>query len=165
MAISKTATEVLLIAPHGGGEWLEVTPGERLMIRTSAAETNGAYTMMEIFAEPGNGVPMHIHQNEDEHFIVLEGTLHMAIGDKAVNVGAGRAMTVSRGVPHAWSNVSEAEVRMLVLFSPGHVEGMFREVARRKSDDVADILEKFGCLIVGPPLSEGLATFYSPRSR
>src|ERR1700740_966381 len=95
--------------------------GERSMIRTSAVETIGAYTMIEIFAEAGNGVPMHIHKNEDEHFIVLEGTLHIAVGDKAVNVAAGRAVTVSRGVPHAWSNLSQPEVRMLVLFSPGHV--------------------------------------------
>jgi mannose-6-phosphate isomerase-like protein (cupin superfamily) len=165
MATSITSTEVIPIGLHSSDEWMEVTPGERLMIRTSAAETNGAYAMFEIFAEAGNGVPMHIHKNEDEHFIVLEGTLHMAVGDKAVNVGAGRAVTVSRGVPHAWSNVSDTEVRMLVLFSPGYVEGMFREIALRQNDDIAAILEKFGCLIVGPPLSEGLNTIHSPRSR
>jgi quercetin dioxygenase-like cupin family protein len=165
MATSKTSTEVLPIGHHSSDEWLEVTPGERFMIRTSAVETNGVYTMIEIFAEPGNGVPMHIHQNEDEHFIVLEGTLHIAVGDKAVNVAAGRAVTVSRGVPHAWSNVSDTEVRMLVLFSPGQIEGMFREIAVRKNDDIAAILDKFGCLIVGPPPSEGLNTFHSPRSR
>jgi mannose-6-phosphate isomerase-like protein (cupin superfamily) len=161
----QTPTEVLPIGHHSSDKWSEVTPGERFMIRTSAAETDGAYAVIEIFAQPGNGVPMHIHKNEDEHFIVLEGTLHMAVGDKAVNVGAGRAVTVSRGVPHAWSNVSDTEVRMLVLFSPGHAEGIFREIAARKHDDVAAILEKFGCFIVGPPPSEGLATFNSPRSR
>jgi mannose-6-phosphate isomerase-like protein (cupin superfamily) len=164
MLISKTSTKALSIAQQSSDEWLEVTPGERFMIRTSAAETNGAYTMIEVFAEPGNGVPMHVHKNEDEHFIVLEGTLHMVVGDKRVNVSAGRAMTVSKGVPHAWSNASDAEVRMLVLFSPGYVEGMFREIALRQNDDVAAILDKFGCLIVGPPPSEGLNTFYSPRA-
>ncbi len=80
----------------------------------------------------------------------------MVVGDKRVNVSAGRAVTVSRGVPHAWSNVSDDEVRMLVVFSPGYVEGMFREIALRAVYDVAAILEKFGCLIVGPPPSEGL---------
>jgi len=38
--------------------------------------------MLELIADPRNGVPMHIHQNEDEHFIVLEGSLHIANGDK-----------------------------------------------------------------------------------
>jgi mannose-6-phosphate isomerase-like protein (cupin superfamily) len=170
MATSQTSTEVqnstevLPIGHHSSDEWLEVTPGERFMIRTSAVETDGAYAVIEVFAQPGNGVPMHIHKNEDEHFVVLEGTLHMAVGDKALNVGAGRAVTVSRGVPHAWSNVSDAEVRMMVIFSPGHLEGMFREIAARKNDEIAAILDKFGCLIVGPPPSEGINTFYSPRS-
>jgi quercetin dioxygenase-like cupin family protein len=161
MATSQTSTEVLSIGHHSSDEWSEVTRGERLMIRTSAVQTNGAYTMIEIFAEPGNGVPMHIHKSEDEHFLVLEGTLHIVIGDKRVNVSAGRAVTVRSGVPHAWCNVSDADVRMLVLFSPGHVEGMFREVAL---DDIAAILDKFGCLVVGPPPSEGLKTFDSPRA-
>jgi quercetin dioxygenase-like cupin family protein len=164
MATSQTSIEAPAIGHHSSDQWSEVTPGERFMIRISAALTNGVYTMIEISAEPGNGVPMHIHKNEDEHFIVLEGTLRLVIGDKRVNVSAGRAATISRGVPRAWSNLSDAEVRMLVLFSPGHVEGMFREIAPRQNDDIAAILDKFGCLIVGPP-SEGRNTFHSPRAR
>ncbi len=66
MLISKTSTEALSIAQQSSDEWLEVMLGERFMIRTSAAETNGAYTMIEVFAEPGNGVPMHVHKNEDD---------------------------------------------------------------------------------------------------
>jgi mannose-6-phosphate isomerase-like protein (cupin superfamily) len=164
MATSKTSTEVLPIGHQGADEWSQITPGERFIIRTSAVETNGAYTMLEVLADSGNGVPMHIHENEDEHFIVLEGTLRIVCADKAVNATAGRAVTVSKGVPHAWSNVSDTEVRMLVLFSPGHIEGLFREVAVRQSDDITAILDKFGCLIVGPPSSEGVHSINSPRS-
>jgi mannose-6-phosphate isomerase-like protein (cupin superfamily) len=164
MATSKTSTEVLAIDRRGNDEWSEITPGERFIIRTSAVQTRGAYTMLEVLADPGNGVPLHIHTNEDEHFIVLEGTAHIVCGDKAVNVAAGRAVTVSRGVPHAWSNLSDTEVRMLVLFSPGRIEGLFREIAARQSDDIAAILDKFGCLIVGPPSSEGIHSINSPRA-
>lgn len=60
--------------------WLQTTPGERFKIRIRAEETQAAYTMLEMVADPRNGVPMHIHKNEDEHFIVLEGTLHIANG-------------------------------------------------------------------------------------
>jgi hypothetical protein len=56
-------------------------------------------------------------------------------------------------------------VRMLVIFSPGHIEGLFREVAARKSDDdIAAITDKFGCLIVGPPLLKDINTINLPRS-
>ena len=57
--------------------------------------------MLEVVADPRNGVPMHIHANEDEHFIVLEGTLRFANGDTTLDAHAGTAITVSKGVPHA----------------------------------------------------------------
>jgi hypothetical protein len=56
---------------------------------------------------------------------------------------------------------------MPVIFSPGHIEELFREVAARKSnnnDDIAALAERFGCLIVGPPLREDIYTIGSPRS-
>jgi len=165
MASSKQSTEVLSINHQDKGEWLETTPGERFKIRTSVEETKGIYTMLEIVADPRNGVPMHIHKNEDEHFLVLEGTLHIVVGDATLDVPAGTAVTVSKGDPHAWCNLTEMPVRMLVIFSPGHIEGLFREVAARKSDDdIAAIADKFGCLIVGPPLLDDINAINWPRS-
>jgi hypothetical protein len=43
-------------------------------------------------------------------------------------------------------------------------EGLFSEVAARQSNDIAAILEKFGCLVVGPTLLEGLHSINSPRT-
>src|SRR5713226_7178333 len=125
MASSKKSTEVLSINHQDNGEWLETTPGERFTIRTSAKETKGVYTMLEVVADPRNGVPIHIHKNEDEHFLVLEGTLHIVVGDATLDVPAGTAVTVSKGDPHAWCNLTEMPVRMLVIFSPGHIEELF----------------------------------------
>ena len=166
MAASKKSTEVSTYH-QDNGEWLETTPGERFTIRTSAKETKGIYTMLEVVADPRNGVPIHIHKNEDEHFLVLEGTLHIVIGDITLDVRAGTAVTVSKGKPHAWCNLTEIPVRMLVIFSPGHIEGLFKEVAARKSnnnDDIAALADRFGCLIVGPPLREDIYTIGSPRA-
>jgi quercetin dioxygenase-like cupin family protein len=118
MKASKKSTQVQPIGDQGDDGWQEITPGERCRIRTSVAETKGVYTMIEVVAETRNGVPMHIHQNEDEHFIVLEGTLHIVNGDETLDAPAGTAITVSKGVPHAWCNLSDAPVRMLVIFSP-----------------------------------------------
>src|ERR1700738_969034 len=131
---------------RSNGEWLETTPGERFTIRTSAKETKGVYTMLEVVADPRNGVPIHIHKNEDKHFLVLEGMLHIVVGDAALDVPAGTAVTVSQGDPHAWCNLTEMPVRMLVIFSPGHIEELFREVAARKNnDDIAALADRFGC--------------------
>jgi mannose-6-phosphate isomerase-like protein (cupin superfamily) len=160
MTASKLSTEVL---PSDNGEWLQITPGERFKIRTSVEETNGAFAMLEMVANPQNGVPMHIHKNEVEHFIVLEGTLRIAIGERTLDAPAGTAVTVRKGVPHAWCNLSDTPLRMLLVFSPGHIEQLFREVAARQSDDITAILDKFGCLIVGPALLESVHSINSPR--
>lgn len=163
MTTSKRPTEALPNGHQGDGEWLQITPGERFKIRTSVEETEGAFAMLELVADPRNGAPMHVHKNEDEHFIVLEGTLYIAHGDKTLDAPAGTAVTVRKGVPHAWCNLSETPLRMLLVFSPGHIERLFREVAARENDDIAAILDKFGCLIVGPALFEGVYSISSPR--
>ena len=112
-------------------EWSEVIRGERYIIRTSSAETNGVYSMLEVVADPRNGVPMHVHDNADEHFIILEGKAFIANGDRRAEVAAGSSITITRGVPHAWCNASEdAPVRMRVIFSPGGLEELFRKHAK-----------------------------------
>jgi mannose-6-phosphate isomerase-like protein (cupin superfamily) len=52
--------------------------------------------MLELVADPQNGAPMHVHKNEDEHFVLLEGTLHIANGDKTFDAPAGTAVTSER---------------------------------------------------------------------
>jgi quercetin dioxygenase-like cupin family protein len=88
-------------------EWLQVTPGERFTIRTSTRHTNGAYAVFEFVADPGNGVHMHVHDNEEEHIIILDGTALVANGNHTFDATVGTSFTVSRGIPHAWCNVSD----------------------------------------------------------
>ena len=88
--------------------------------------------------------------------------LRIANDDRTSEVGAGAAVTVNKGVPHAWCNLSEVPLRLLVVFSPGNVEGLFRKVAERQSDDIAAILQRFGCRVVGPALLENIHRFNSP---
>jgi mannose-6-phosphate isomerase-like protein (cupin superfamily) len=162
MKALKTSAEVF---DHQGSDgWLQVTPGERFRIRTSAKETKGIYTTLELIADSRNGVPMHIHQNEDEHFIVLEGSLHIANGDKRFDAPAGTTVTIKKGVPHAWCNLMDTPLRLLVVFSPGNIEDLFRATAARESDDIAALAAKYGTLLVGPPLLEEIHSITSPRT-
>ena len=152
-------------APRANNQWLEVTPGERFNFRVSSEDTAGAYVMFEVVADPRNGVPMHIHKNEDEHFLILEGTLRLANGDELVDAPAGTAVTVKRGVPHAWANMTNTPVRYLIVFSPGRIEEMFRQNIAAKDDPAAAAAtaDRFGTVVIGPPIAEGLYTFASPR--
>lgn len=129
-----TLAEATPSAPPANGQWLEATPGERFNFRVSSEDTAGVYMMFEVVADPRNGVPVHIHKNEEEHFLIVEGTLRVANGDELVDVPAGTAVTIKRGVPHAWANMTNTLVRFLVVFSPGHIEEMFRQNIAAKDD-------------------------------
>ena len=57
----------------------------------------------------------HFHQNEDELFLVLEGTLRLEFRDGEVTLGPGEMCIVPRGVEHR--PVAEEEVHLL-MFEP-----------------------------------------------
>ena len=163
MAISKTA-EVRAVCDPDNGECLQVTPGERFKIRIASSQTMGSYAVIEIVADPHNGVPLHIHSREEEHFIVLEGTLDIAAGDRRWDAPAGTSVTVKRGVPHAWCNPSEMPLHMLVVFSPGRIDGLFKAVAGVDDvDKITAIAARYGTQLIGPPLQETARSIYSPR--
>jgi mannose-6-phosphate isomerase-like protein (cupin superfamily) len=163
MTISKTA-EVHAARDHDDGEWLQITPGERFKIRIASSQTMGAYSVIEVVADPHNGVPLHIHDREEEHFIVLEGTLDIAVGERRWDAPAGTSITVNRGVPHAWCNPSDTPLHMLGIFSPGQIDGLFRAAAGVGDvDKVAAIAARYGTRLIGPPLQGARHTIYSPK--
>jgi mannose-6-phosphate isomerase-like protein (cupin superfamily) len=153
LATLKIESQAQSINHHSKGEWLQTRPGERCLIRISAADTNGAYSVVEIVSDAGDGTPMHLHQKEDEHFIVLEGTARIASGDRFFDAPAGTAVTLSKGVPHAWCNLSNSPLRMVVIASPGGVEEILRLIAQGGDIDIVALAEKFGVRNVGPMLA------------
>src|SRR5206468_7195479 len=55
----------------------------------------------------------HDHQDTDETFIVLEGSLRIDFRDGAVEVAAGEMFVVPKGVPH--KPYAEDEVKLLLI--------------------------------------------------
>lgn len=133
-------------------EWLQRLPGERVAIRVASDITHGSYTMLEVEAGPRSGPPLHVHQNEDEHFIVLEGIVRIVCGERSEDVPAGMTLTVPKGVPHAWANLSDAPARMLAIFSPGGIEGFFRQLPAVDRNGIEIVATAYGCRMVGAPL-------------
>src|SRR5258708_19314136 len=68
---------VALAALRTGRIWRHLgilLPVKRIAVRLSSTDTNGAYAIVESVAAPGCSPPMHLHRNEEEHFVVLAGT-------------------------------------------------------------------------------------------
>jgi len=125
-------------------EWLETRPGELCAIRVDAMETDGVYS------NPGDGTPLHTHQNEDEHIIVLEGTARIACGDKVFDAEAGKVVTLPRKIPHAWGNRSNARLRIAVLAFPGGCEEALRVIARGEAVGLPTKAARLGISSIGP---------------
>jgi quercetin dioxygenase-like cupin family protein len=137
----------------GSDEWLQSRAGESFCIRIPATLTDKAYSVTEILANPGNSTPLHRHENEDEHFLILEGTVRFLYGEESFEHSTGHFFSAKRGIPHAWGNATDSPARMLITLTPGGCEDALRQIAL--AGDGANVLEiaaQFGVSILGPPL-------------
>lgn len=57
----------------------------------------------------------HSHDDEDELFQVVKGTLYMKFRDKTVKVAAGELIVVPKGVEHCPSTKDNEEVHVLLF--------------------------------------------------
>lgn len=148
--MSHSVSSIFLPDRNEQASWLQTRPGERCLIRVPAADTNGAYSFVEIISAPGDGTPLHMHQNEDEHLIVLEGVARVALGERVFDAEAGSLVTLPKNVPHAWANRSTALLRIAVIAYPGGVEEVLRAIACDKDVDVPALARNFGVIPIGP---------------
>jgi mannose-6-phosphate isomerase-like protein (cupin superfamily) len=61
--------------------------------------------------------PLHLHNNDDEAWYVVEGKLCVKVGDHTVEAGAGAAVLVPKGTPHTYWNPDPAPVRYLLIMT------------------------------------------------
>ena len=112
--------------PAHGGERLSFR-GMEFAIRATGESTAGAFCMIEEI-NPVE-VPLHIHTNADEYFLVLEGEHVFTVGDTEISAGPGDLVVGPRGVPHAQHRVVPRVGRILSIFSPAGMEQYFRDIA------------------------------------
>lgn len=101
--------------------------GGLLTVHADSADTNGQFGLIEISGGPGGEPPLHIHENEDEMFYVVEGRLKAFCGDQVRTLEAGDSVFLPRHVPHTFKVLSK-QVRFLVYVTPAGFEEYFREL-------------------------------------
>jgi mannose-6-phosphate isomerase-like protein (cupin superfamily) len=145
-------SDVLSAYEEDGVTWYDAAPGERMAVRVSSLDTNGAYAVIESIAAAGCGVSLHFHQNEEEHFVILAGTYRFVCEDKMFDAPAGTSVTVPKGARHAWRQVSNAPGRALVVFTPGGCEQILQDMVGAPRNTIEELAARYGCFIVGPPI-------------
>ena len=107
--------------------------GVTMDVLATAEETGGALTAI-VELPPLLDTPVHIHANEDELFIAIEGEHVITLGEEEITIGPGEAVFAPRGIPHSQRRVVEGEGRIMFVCTPGGLEGFFRELARAEAE-------------------------------
>ncbi len=89
-------------------------------------ESGGSYSTMEILVAPDKGAGLHVHENEEEQFYILEGQLTYWVGDKTFQVSAGDFVHIPRGMTHGFMN-GNTPAKLLATFSPAGPEKVFKD--------------------------------------
>jgi quercetin dioxygenase-like cupin family protein len=119
--------------PRVSGEKI-VVRGGWLSFLAVGAQTGGAYALIETANDPFTGVPLHVHEREDETWFVLEGKYTFRVGGKTFLAHSGDYVFGARNMPHSYANQTGAVARALIMVTPAGFEGFWRESARLAKD-------------------------------
>jgi quercetin dioxygenase-like cupin family protein len=87
--------------------------GMELFWKVTSEMSRGKLLMFEHLSGPGTGVPLHVHNADEEIIHVLSGRVLAQIGDTKVELGAGDIANLPRGVQHAWRVIGDEPARLM----------------------------------------------------
>jgi quercetin dioxygenase-like cupin family protein len=103
--------------------------GERITLKVTGEDTEGASAAVEISTPPQVGPPLCVHQREDVLLYVLEGMFEVRVGGRMIPAPPGTCVFLPREIPHSYTNVGYRTGRLLVTMTPAGFEGFFEELA------------------------------------
>ena len=82
-------------------------------------EQSPRFNLSIITMAPGReGPALHVHDDEDDAFFVLEGEIVFGLGDEEISAEPGTFVLVPPGVPHTFANRTDAPARILNIHAP-----------------------------------------------
>lgn len=135
-------------------EWL----GVRYRTILSASETAGALSIVDSLSPAGSGPPRHVHEREDETFVLMSGSCEFWLNGLTFVRNAGETAFMPRGSEHTFRVLGDAPCRHFLVLSPGGFEAFFAEMAAgrfRIPEDMERIgasAERHSLRFTGPPL-------------
>ncbi len=104
--------------------------GVGVVYKLLAQETGGRFSVVEHPLEPRTLVPPHLHADEDEFSIVVEGKFGARIGDRIIEATPGCYILKPRGMPHTFWNPTDKQARLVEIISPAGFENFFEETSK-----------------------------------
>jgi mannose-6-phosphate isomerase-like protein (cupin superfamily) len=149
----------MILAPDEGR--LFPIGGDRVRVKGVADALGVGFAVIDYRAAPGiPGPPLHVHDDIDEAWYLLEGRLDVCVGDDRRTVGAGSFLLVPHGASHTFANVGDEWARWIGVLSPGSSLGMLEDLGRLIPEDgppdeaaITEMFARYGTTVLGPPLS------------
>jgi quercetin dioxygenase-like cupin family protein len=91
-----TQPKPIFVQPEAGKN-LHFPGGDIASIMLSGDQTGGMLAVVACTQAPDSGPPLHIHRNEDELFLTVEGLYSFFAEGRWVEVGAGGAVYLPKG--------------------------------------------------------------------
>ena len=145
---------------EGNGLKLNSGPGRDLIFKVTGEDTGGSLDYFIVQVAPKNGPPLHVHHLQEETIHVLKGHFKIRIGDEIFYLKEGGFAYLPSKVPHAFLNLTDEPGELIVVYTPGGGNHFYEELGpltRNGHPDrtvVAQVFEKYGMTLLGPPLSQ-----------
>ena len=106
---------------------VEIASSSRV-VKATAESTGGALSAWESIFPGGEASPLHLHSDSAEFFYILEGEVSFYLDGRWFDAEPGAFIAVPRGARHGF-RVSSQKARLLAMFSPAAMLGMWEEIA------------------------------------
>ena len=87
---------------------------------TTAAESDGALTTLDMELAPGPSHAEHYHDSFTEHIEVLDGRLKVEVNGVTRTLHRGNRTSIGRDTPHRLHNPTDTPIKFRVEMRPGH---------------------------------------------
>ena len=119
--------------------------GDEIFVHLGGAQTGGRFTAVTCITPPGSGPPPHVHNDEDEWFIPLEGRVEFFLDGQWQEMPLNTLIFIPRGTVHTFRNCGDEPLKMMIHTSPSGFEVFFArcaaEFAKPGPPDMGRIVE------------------------
>jgi mannose-6-phosphate isomerase-like protein (cupin superfamily) len=122
--------------------------------------------VLEMTLPVGSSAPLHVHDDLDDTWYILDGEMVVNCGDDTTLVGPGHWVSMPRGVPHTFRVVGDHEARILLVHDNPSFRDLIRDLgtpaeartlppipAFPAPDELARVAAAHDLTPVGPPMS------------
>ncbi len=110
-------------------------PNERVKVKVTGEQTDGALSLTEVDVLPGFGNNPHAHLVENEAFYIASGAFRLINGCASIEAEAGDFVWIPRGTRHGFKNIGSDVGKLLIYFTPPGFENFFLEAGEDADAD------------------------------